>query len=443
MGSVRTRARRKSKRAVRRSSVSSLSQTRTAQVLAPRRDMVVPANQQMLDIQRTHGNQAAQRWMSDKHNAVQRQRANVIQRKETVDKSAEFGLAIPSSVSKFAGELFKWAQTNGEQPASYLGREAGSMVEVRLLGLGVPKPTIKVITDTSDSSSGWFDYGEWSITVNAAQFGSGNTAATKVKNLGAENIADVGNTLYHEARHCEQFWLIARMMAGKGISAEKITEQTSIPARVANAAQGNKLNNPTLAQRIFGSSSKNKLLRDQMKMAQLWYDTNFGKYAGFTKMVKNLEKVEKKKKAAERRIAAARGPAKLQTFTREASILGRYLRFTTRDVHVNPQVTFFAGLSKKDRYTNRMENVAKASQGHINDYLAAFKVRGMTRSDRNKLGAALIGLANQSYMGYRAYTDEIDAFAVGDAVTEEYMKMQAIGKLAQMIGNGIRSMLGR
>lgn len=51
----------------------------------------------------------------------------------------------------------------------------------------------------------------------------------------------VAVTVYHEARHLEQYHKMARMLAAKGLSASAITRKMKIPARVAHDAHDNPL----------------------------------------------------------------------------------------------------------------------------------------------------------------------------------------------------------
>lgn len=95
--------------------------------------------------------------------------------------------------------------------------------------------------------SGSFFRVTWSIKINPAQFSS-RSGISKVGELTVDEAAEVADTLYHEARHSEQYFRIARMLAGQSketsvpkIAAE-IVDKLSIPATVATAAAGVPLN---------------------------------------------------------------------------------------------------------------------------------------------------------------------------------------------------------
>jgi peptidoglycan hydrolase-like protein with peptidoglycan-binding domain len=61
-------------------------------------------------------------------------------------------------------------------------------------------------------------------------------AALSAPAVSDEDARSVTGTVYHEARHCEQTHKMARMLAGKGLSAEKIRAKMGIPPEVASDA---------------------------------------------------------------------------------------------------------------------------------------------------------------------------------------------------------------
>jgi hypothetical protein len=73
-------------------------------------------------------------------------------------------------------------------------------------------------------------------------------------------IDDIANTVYHEARHAEQWFNIAQLRAGQGRTSAQIASEMGIPARIASAA---------VAAPIVAGTAK-------ALIAQGWYDQIYG-----------------------------------------------------------------------------------------------------------------------------------------------------------------------
>jgi len=73
-----------------------------------------------------------------------------------------------------------------------------------------------------------FDKGPWNVDVL-------NALLTKPQLTEAE-FKDVVDCVYHEARHAEQFWMMARMKAGEGMGAGEIVKTLKVPQEVAESA---------------------------------------------------------------------------------------------------------------------------------------------------------------------------------------------------------------
>src|SRR5262249_34087325 len=90
--------------------------------------------------------------------------------------------------------------------------------------------------DASSSSAAVFHASTWTISVNVQATGHGPN--TKVGDLKPEELADFANTFFHEARHAEQRFLMARLAVGKspGKNAKEIADEVKTKENVAEAA---------------------------------------------------------------------------------------------------------------------------------------------------------------------------------------------------------------
>lgn len=75
---------------------------------------------------------------------------------------------------------------------------------------------------------GQFDFETWKIELGKPAF--------ERDVITLEEYADTADTIYHEARHAEQWFSMARMLAGEGKTAAKIAEMMGIPLDIASEA---------------------------------------------------------------------------------------------------------------------------------------------------------------------------------------------------------------
>lgn len=137
-----------------------------------------------------------------------------------------------------------------------------------------------------------FDKGPWNVNVL-----KGLLAKPQLTEAEFNEVVDC---VYHEARHAEQFWMIARMKAGEGMSAGEIAKTLRLPQEVAESA---------VAKPLPRGSA-------EAEMAAKWHESVFGAgrahrqtvYAELDKAEKTLNDVTKHL----RERMAARAPLELQ-----------------------------------------------------------------------------------------------------------------------------------
>jgi hypothetical protein len=105
------------------------------------------------------------------------------------------------------------------------------LVNERLVASGVP--ACKVVVKNLPGLLGQFDFETWSLEIGRPAF-----ANDTVSN---EEAADAADTVYHEARHAEQWFRMAQYLAGNGNTAAQIAAKMQIPPEQAAAAVANPL----------------------------------------------------------------------------------------------------------------------------------------------------------------------------------------------------------
>jgi hypothetical protein len=160
-------------------------------------------------LQRRHGNVATTRLV----------RA-VISRKET-------GLADAATVARFVGVgrtlKANWVKLATPEARSKLLTDA-ALAELKTLKV----PEYAVSVEDLGNDSGRFSFRVWTMRIGKAPF-SGPLPSDAA-------LADLADTVFHESRHCEQWFRMARLRAGAGKTSAEIATETKLQPRIADEA---------------------------------------------------------------------------------------------------------------------------------------------------------------------------------------------------------------
>lgn len=151
----------------------------------------------------------------------------------TVQRSPAFGLARVGPTSGFAGAAVTFWRSNPEKTLLDLGTELMKKANDALKVEHVPPATPSF---NADRRRGHTSSEHWTINVDLAQITS-KPVTTKLRDITAEEAAEVAATCFHEARHAEQSFLSARVLASRDKQdAAGIVASIGIEAHVAKAA---------------------------------------------------------------------------------------------------------------------------------------------------------------------------------------------------------------
>ena len=163
-------------------------------------------------------------------------RVRRLQRQET-------GLKESGATTTFvtAGLAFWKDAVNKDKPLSDYATHLMAKANAALKAIG----SFEVKSDMSGTgaASASFDRVAWNIAINTSLFSS-RSAITKVGQLSLDEAAEIADTIWHEMRHSEQYFRIARMRAALSTKktaaeiAKELMDGMSIPADVALAAAG-------------------------------------------------------------------------------------------------------------------------------------------------------------------------------------------------------------
>src|SRR5690348_6111461 len=164
---------------------------------------------------------------------------------------AGVGMADGATRKEFIGSFRKLQHDWAKLPPK--DREVGlnKCINNALAKSGSPNVNVSAVP-LSAGRNGELDFTTWTVKVNDTL-----TDSDSLTEIGAKKLA---NTMYHETRHAEQWFLIAQKLAAEGKSSTEIQKQTRMPASIADSAVKNPLrkNDPrqmcadTLYASIYG-----------------------------------------------------------------------------------------------------------------------------------------------------------------------------------------------
>jgi hypothetical protein len=168
------------------------------------------------------------------------------------------GLEAEERVDKFVEQSREvqdqWADLDDAQARADALMEA---VNEQLTDSEVPQCEY-VLEELDSGTVAQFDFATWTIELGQEAF--------EQDVLSNEETADAANTVYHEARHAEQWYRMAQMLAGQGKTADEIVDDMGIPAEVAAEAVGDPLDPESMEaliadgwyESVYGSSAKQR-----------------------------------------------------------------------------------------------------------------------------------------------------------------------------------------
>jgi hypothetical protein len=230
----------------------------------------------IVQLQRQIGNQAVQRLL------YRQRKSMVLQRQDDSEQPvSKTGIAENGAVGAFSKDAYDYINDpkNAVYSFSRLAIDLGSSVNITLAKARIPPVTIN-IGGTDDL--GTFSPSTWAININTQEF---SASANTVCGLTPDEAAEIVDTLYHEIRHAEQSYRIARMLAGQwaglikiGVDpayVEKIIRRvTGLPVSVIQQAMQNPLQaTPDSLQSLMALVGLSNGANDEMAEAQTWYQS--------------------------------------------------------------------------------------------------------------------------------------------------------------------------
>jgi len=136
-------------------------------------------------------------------------------------------MSAPAEIESFADDMAGLQREWPHLPPTDRMARLQTMVDARASAAGFPPPVVKAPWGLGERS-GELRFPYWEVAINAALL--------ETNSLSPKQAARLGDTLYHETRHAEQWSLIAKRQAAEGHAAEQIRNELGVPRRIASDA---------------------------------------------------------------------------------------------------------------------------------------------------------------------------------------------------------------
>jgi hypothetical protein len=215
----------------------------------------------------------------------------------TLPRMFPTGLKAPGEAQSFGEEaqtevIDRWHDLTPQQRAAELVR----LVNLHLEGVGVPGVTPNPI-DTG-TNLGTFDFTTWAMDIGVE--------ALAIAQPDRAQAADVVDTIYHEARHAEQWFRIAQLRALQRRRGEGAAEDERLGRAIAAELQIPR----RIADRAVTSPPRFALGSMEALVAQGWFDSIYGRGAAHRNQVlTELDRAGTALERAEQRFADNPTPA--------------------------------------------------------------------------------------------------------------------------------------
>jgi hypothetical protein len=122
----------------------------------------------------------------------------------------------------------------------------------------VPRPSLE-LTGNLGGASGLFDFSHWKLKIDPHGF-------QEVSVPSKDEFLTLATLIFHEARHCEQWYQMARYAAvGHQMTSAKLAARLFIPANIAHLAYANKMGGQD----------------PMLNLTKEWYESVYGAKSGF------------------------------------------------------------------------------------------------------------------------------------------------------------------
>lgn len=160
---------------------------------------------------------------------------------------AGFGLADPANMVEFCADFTQLENDWPNLTPAQRQQRLEAMSNKQLAKSGLPHQGVRGSASHAPGNA-VYDYQTGNINVSQATLNS--------PTLTRQQAGKLANNTYHEARHAEQWFLMARQQAGNGRTSAQIQNSMWMPPSMANAAAANPLTGSSPQANLASASHK-------------------------------------------------------------------------------------------------------------------------------------------------------------------------------------------
>jgi hypothetical protein len=299
------------------------------------------------------------------------------------------GLRKPQAVEHYVTKAVAFSERNGDLPLKHYALYLGAAANTELAELGVP--AVKTVMRGKIEAAGQFFADSWTLVLNPDAFSKREPKPKTIGELTPLEASLIAHTVYHEARHAEQNFRMARLQAGEHKELGVEMDEDAAKAAAAHPLTG----------RNGGAQ--------ELREARAWRDSAAGVDSKYREAVTSW-----------------------QEDTHEAARLAYYAKPDERDHVVERVRAKFANWRKPTSATTAMlEYLPSARKRRKATMIADITAmpplldgveKALAQNEFDVIKDAVIALNKKVYAAYNNLPVEDDAFGAGNAVLESFEK---------------------
>ena len=359
----------------------------------------------LLLLQRQRGNAYVQQLLAGRQSGfasglLQREGPTVTS-PATPPKLKDTGIGTKVSLDRFAAAAKKIKdEWDTLKTAKKRATTLGEIAIAELEKAGVPSTNIRV---KDMLSAGQFSFSTWTLQLGKKGF-------EKAK-MTDKDINAAADTVYHEARHAEQWYRMAQLLASRGKTAGQIKWKMSIPLKIAKAAVKDPLKSDS----------------PQKAGAESWYESVYGAKASYrNKTLRNIRKFVTRLKSAKK--ARSKVKKAYEKVMKKVNKLKKNLE-TARDRLISAEVAYFTAPEGSDK-AEKLKMKTAEKRVKLAEALAANAVKYGDKAEKRLKKAdekveKVRANKKKAHQAYKNLPEESDAWKIGDKITSA---MEAMDK---------------
>jgi len=346
-------------------------------------------------------------------------------------RDADFGLRAKAGISGYAGPAADYWRANPGDTLEDFAKHLMSEANKELAANGVPALPTPTFGSRGRIAGGFAQH-SWTVQLDAARTAQA-PLTTKIGTLEVDRVAEVASLCFHEARHTEQIFAVARLVAGEGKDAKAIAAEVDLPEHIAQAALAAKGPMPggkaALAEiklwRAIGQTGKHS---DYWDWNEAFRGFVANVVAGFpSSSPSGVDKIIATREAFARTLAEWQKDT-LPFLDRKIIALSKLKRPDASDAivlrHVGKIRTAARTVIKANTTLGTEIARFRARQADARRPITVVQARGIQQTfELNWLGLeiAVRKLSQVADAAYESYPHEADAYATGKLVTKGFL----------------------